>query len=43
MKRKVMALAILCVMAVLRVYYKGSDSCDVKDMMKIKNDEYAHV
>ena len=41
--KRVGAVDFLRDLAVLRVYYKGSDSCDVKDMMKIKNDEYAHV
>lgn len=40
---RVGAVDFLRDMAVLRVYYKGPDSGDVKDMMKIKNDEYAHV
>ena len=29
--------------AVLRVYYEGNDSGDVKNMLKIKNSEYANV
>ena len=40
---RVGAVDFLRDMAVLRVYYKGADSGDVKDMLKIKNDEYAHV
>lgn len=40
---RVGAVDFLRDMAVLRVYYKGSESGDVKDMLKIKNDEYAHV
>ncbi len=40
---RVGAVDFLRDMAVLRVYYKGPDSGDVKDMLKIKNDEYAHV
>ena len=40
---KVGAVDFLRDMAVLRIYYEGPDSGDVKDMLKIKNGEYAHV
>ena len=37
------AIDFLRDMAVLRVYYEGNDSGDVKNMLKIKNSEYASV
>ena len=40
---RVGAVDFLRDMAVLRVYYDGSDSGDVKNMLKIKNSEYANV
>ena len=40
---RVGAVDFLRDMAVLRVYYKGPESGDVKDMLKIKKDEYANV
>ena len=30
-------------MAVLRVYYEGNDSGDVKNMLKIKNSQFGDV
>ena len=40
---RVGAIDFLRDMAVLRVYYEGNDSGDVKNMLKIKNSEYASV
>ena len=40
---RVGAIDLLRDMAVLRVYYEGNDSGDVKNMLKIKNSEYASV
>ena len=40
---RVGAVDFLRDMAVLRVYYEGNDSGDVKNMLKIKNSEYANV
>ena len=40
---RVGAVDFLRDMAVLRVYYEGNDSGDVKNMLKIKNSEYASV
>jgi hypothetical protein len=40
---RVGAVDFLRDMAVLRVYYEGNDSGDVKNMLKIKNTEYASV
>ena len=40
---RVGAVDFLRDMAVLRVYYEGNDSGDVKNMLKIKNTEYANV
>jgi len=40
---RVGAIDLLRDMAVLRVYYEGNDSGDVKNMLKIKNYEYASV
>ena len=40
---RVGAIDFLRDMAVLRVYYEGNDSGDVKNMLKIKNTEYASV
>ena len=40
---RVGAVDFLRDMAVLRVYYEGSDSGDVKNMLKIKDSEYASV
>ena len=40
---RVGAVDLLRDMAVLRVYYEGNDSGDVKNMLKIKNTEYANV
>ena len=40
---RVGAVDLLRDMAMLRVYYKGSDSGDVKNMLKIKKNEYANV
>ena len=40
---RVGAVDFLRDMAVLRVYYEGIDSGDVKNMLKIKNSEYANV
>ena len=40
---RVGAIDFLRDMAVLRVYYEGNDSGDVKSMLKIKNSEYASV
>ena len=40
---RVGAVDFLRDMAVLRVYYGGNDSGDVKNMLKIKNSEYASV
>jgi len=40
---RVGAVDFLRDMTVLRVYYEGSDSGDVKNMLKIKNSEYAAV
>jgi hypothetical protein len=40
---RVGALDFLRDMAVLRVYYEGNDSGDVKNMLKIKNSEYESV
>ncbi len=38
---RVGAVDFLRDMAVLRVYYEGNDSGDVKNMLKIKNSDYA--
>ena len=40
---RVGAVDFLRDMAVLRVYYEGNDSGDVKNMLKIKNTDYASV
>ena len=40
---RVGAVDFLRDMAVLRVYYEGNDSGDVKNMLKIKNSDYASV
>ena len=40
---RVGAVDFLRDMAVLRVYYEGNDSGDVKNMLKIKDSEYASV
>ena len=40
---RVGAVDFLRDMTVLRVYYEGNDSGDVKNMLKIKNSEYASV
>ena len=40
---RVGAVDFLRDMAVLRVYYEGNDSGDVKNILKIKNSEYASV
>jgi hypothetical protein len=40
---RVGAIDFLRYMAVLRVYYEGNDSGDVKNMLKIKNSEYESV
>ena len=40
---RVGAVDFLRDMTVLRVYYEGNDSGDVKNMLKIKNSEYAAV
>ena len=40
---RVGAIDFLRDMAVLRVYYEGNDSGDVKNMLKINNSEYASV
>ena len=40
---RVGAVDFLRDMAVLRVYYEGNDSGDVKNMLKFKNTEYASV
>jgi len=40
---RVGAIDFLRDMAVLRVYYEGSDSGDVKNMLKIKNSDYANI
>lgn len=40
---RVGAVDFLRDMAVLRVYHEGNDSGDVKNMLKIKNSEYANV
>ena len=40
---RVGAVDFLRDMAVLRVYYEGNDRGDVKNMLKIKNSEYASV
>ena len=40
---RVGAVEFLRDMAVLRVYYEGNDSGDVKNMIKIKDSEYASV
>jgi hypothetical protein len=40
---RVGAVDFLRDMAVLRVYYEGNDSGDVKNMIKIKDSEYASV
>ena len=40
---RVGAVDFLRDMTVLRVYYEGNDSGDVKNMLKIKNSEYANV
>ena len=40
---RVGAVDFLRDMAVLRIYYEGNDSGDVKNMLKIKNSEYANV
>jgi hypothetical protein len=40
---RVGAVDFLRDMAVLRVYYEGNDSGDVKNMLKIKNSEYENV
>jgi hypothetical protein len=40
---RVGAIDFLRDMAVLRVYYEGNDSGDVKNMLKIKNSEYESV
>ena len=40
---RVGAVDLLRDMAILRVYYVGTDSGDVKDMLKIKKSEYANV
>lgn len=40
---RVGAIDFLRDMAVLRVYYEGNDSGDVKNMLKIKNSDYASV
>ena len=40
---RVGAIDFLRDMAVLRVYYEGNDSGDVKNMLKIRNSEYASV
>ena len=40
---RVGAIDFLRDMAVLRVYYEGNDSGDVKNMLKIKKSEYASV
>lgn len=40
---RVGAVDFLRDMAVLRIYYDGPDSGDVKEMLKIKNGDYAHV
>ena len=40
---RVGAVDFLREMAVLRVYYEGNDSGDVKNILKIKNSEYASV
>lgn len=40
---RVGAIDFLRDMAVLRVYYDGNDSGDVKNMLKIKNSDYASV
>ena len=40
---RVGAVDFLRDMAVLRIYYEGPDSGDVKEMLKIKNGEYANV
>ena len=40
---RVGAVDLLRDMAVLRVYYEGNDSGDVKNMLKIKDSEYASV
>ena len=40
---RVGAVDFLRDMAVLRVYYEGNDSGDVKNMLKINNSEYASV
>jgi len=40
---RVGAIDFLRDMAVLRVYYEGNDSGDVKNMLKIKNSDYANI
>jgi hypothetical protein len=40
---RVGAVDFLRDMTVLRVYYEGNDSGDVKNMLKIKNSDYASV
>ena len=40
---RVGAVDLLRDMAILRVYYVGTDSGDVKDMLEIKKSEYANV
>ena len=40
---RVGAVDFLRDMTVLRVYYEGNDSGDVKNMLKIKNSDYANV
>ena len=40
---RVGAVDFLRDMAVLRVYYEGNDNGDVKNMLKIKNTDYASV